>query len=219
MGIPQRVSVVVVAGAALLVTACSAGPCPGDCSCATDYDARYFLEIANDASDGVRVGITMAGGAQRFWFPSRPLGERWSSGSGIIALGSGKRRTFEISARLGTRPLPENNAYARYFSAIHFYDSDAETPYRNYVYPSVKCGEGDPDFCPRVDAAYSDDTFVYESSDGTTERLFVQSPNRPFYIERDKEDPDLARVVITFVPSADSGSTESAVGNRSIERR
>lgn len=34
----------------------------------------------------------------------------------------------------------------------------------------------------------------------------MESPDRPFYLVRDKQDPELARVVITFVPSVEAGS-------------
>ncbi len=36
------------------------------------------------------------------------------------------------------------------------------------------------------------------------ERLFVRSAARPFYLERDKQDGDLGRMVVTFVPGADA---------------
>ena len=56
---------------------------------------------------------------------------------------------------------------------------------------------------------FDDDTLIFHrSSDGATENLFVESPDRPFYLERDKEDPALGRLVITFVPS----STPDAAG-------
>ena len=50
---------------------------------------------------------------------------------------------------------------------------------------------------------------IIDRPDGTTERLFVESPDRPFYLERDKEDPELGRLVITFVPGADAGSGDA----------
>ena len=40
----------------------------------------------------------------------------------------------------------------------------------------------------------------HQSSDGTWDNLFEKSPQRPFYLEQDGEAPDLARIVITFVP-------------------
>ena len=38
----------------------------------------------------------------------------------------------------------------------------------------------------------------------------MRSPDRPFYLERDGEDPDLGRIVITFVPDVDAGSVAAA---------
>ena len=89
----------------------------------------------------------------------------------------------------------------RSFGVLRFYEADSDTYYRSYGYLFRGCG---------VDTSCwdsDDDTlFVYRSSDGTTERLFVESPERPFYLERDKEDSELARLVITFVPALDAGS-------------
>ena len=85
------------------------------------------------------------------------------------------------------------------FHELHFFDAASDTSYRSYVYVGRK----------RVgDADGGDEAFLYERSDGAMERLFVRSPERPFYLERDKEDGDLGRLVITFVPSAD----ETAAG-------
>ena len=53
--------------------------------------------------------------------------------------------------------------------------------------------------------------FYYDRADGVREYLFVESADRPFYLERSKEDPDLARIVITFVPSVDDGGSRVAV--------
>ena len=44
---------------------------------------------------------------------------------------------------------------------------------------------------------------VYTRSDGMEERLFVESPERPFFFERDHEDGRLSRLVITFVPKGE----------------
>ncbi len=85
---------------------------------------------------------------------------------------------------------------------MYFYSSGSDVAYRGYVYLGFGCDVNlaaceDPD----------DDTLVvHRSSDGTPERLFVESPDRPFYLERDEKDRDLARLVITFVPSETLGS-------------
>ena len=97
-----------------------------------------------------------------------------------------------MSSGIGPRELPEDNRYARHFSGIHFYDTGADNPYVSYEYDTWWCG---PDF--------ADDTVcAFRRSDGAIEKLFVESPERPFYLERDKEDPGLARLVITYVPDA-----------------
>ena len=41
------------------------------------------------------------------------------------------------------------------------------------------------------------------------ESLFVESADRPFYLERDNDDSDLARIVITFVPSAEPDAEDT----------
>ncbi len=51
---------------------------------------------------------------------------------------------------------------------------------------------------------------VYTRSDGTKERLFVKSPERPFYLERDHDDGDVSRLVITFVPKAEEDLGDAA---------
>ena len=82
----------------------------------------------------------------------------------------------------------------------HFYELDADSPYKSYVYESLKClgfyceGSGD------------DTLVIYESSDGTSVQLFLESPDRPFYLQRDSEDPRIGRVVITFVPDPDKAA-------------
>ena len=101
-------------------------------------------------------------------------------------------------------PLPEPNVLVRGFSRIRFYDERAEDPYRTYDYPHSSW-------------AGSDAQYQHQLSDGTWERLFVESPDRPFYLERDDDDPELARIVITFVPSAETGAERA--GDRSLVRR
>ena len=191
--------VLVVAAAVLagyFVTACRpAQP-------TVDYSARYSLEVVNGASERVRVEISMNIG--RFRFPSAFW--QWFRTSGIVVLESSEKRTFEMEAGLGTAGMSENSKYVRYFRWIAFYDANSDTPYRSYSYPQFRCDNVDHRTC--WDSG-NDKLFLYESSDGTLERLFVESPDRPFYLERDKQDPDLGRLVITFVPSADAGSRDA----------
>ena len=146
----------------------------------------YSLEVANDTSDRVKVQVWLA--QTVFEMP----GIRESD----IVLAGGERRTFEVSVVSGCGPVLEHNRFVRSFSEIRFYDEGSEAPFRSYLYPVSGCG----------DAACSDNEYMHQSSTGTWERLFVESPDRPFYFERDENDPDLARIVITFVPSAESGA-------------
>lgn len=95
----------------------------------------------------------------------------------------------------GCDALPENgNERISSFAELQFYDQDSEDPYRSYYYPFARCEDWPA--CDRV---------IHQSTDGTWENLFEKSPQRPFYLERDGEAPDLARIVITYVP--DGGAT------------
>ena len=162
-----------------------------------EYSADYFLEVVNDSSVRIRVQIALLNG--RFRLPSGGLHYR----SGILDPDSKERITFSINTGLGPRDSAEDNVYVRNFGEIHFYDAGADTPYRSYVYQGDGCG---------VDLtcwdSHDDTMFVYTRSDGVKERLFVQSPTRPFYLERDKDDSELGRLVITFAPIADSISSQ-----------
>lgn len=110
----------------------------------------------------------------------------------------GEKRTFEMAGALGG-DSDRDNLFLRLFRELHFYDAESDTPYRSYVYWPRRVIRDPPDANPAVDEA-----ILYERSDGSMDRLFVRSPERPFYLERDKEDGDLGRLVITFVPSTDA---------------
>jgi len=163
-----------------------------------EYSARYFLEVVNEAADSVRIH-THVGGQD---FKEIPAGVRRSRyGSGIMALKSRQARAFEMTV-FGPRDSPADNNFLVAFSSIHFFAEDSDTPFRSYEYPvGGGCGEG------RVGSNCSDDARTYRRHpDGFEERLFVESTDRPFYLERDGEDPELGRIVITFVPDMDAGS-------------
>ena len=162
---------------------------------------RYSFEVANDASDRVRVRITIAG----FSLPGDILA--LEPPSGILSLEGGEKRPLSTTWGLPEcDPSPENSREhissprtsakrTPSFAEIQFYDQqDSENPYRSYSYVSARC-EDQPN-CNRV---------IHQSTDGTWDNLFVKSPQRPFYLERDGEAPDLARIVITYVP--DGGAT------------
>lgn len=166
-----------------------------------EHGARYRIEFVNQAADTARVLIHVDGDI----FREIGTGSQWSSyGSGIVALESNERRVFDVSA-FGTMDSPEDSDLVRSFSRIDFFGETSDTPYRSYYYPLRGCR----DVPPGSDC--SDDSWVHRHPDGTEERLFVESPERPFYIERDTEDPELGRVVITFIPEANAGPVAAAV--------
>ncbi len=161
----------------------------GDLKGEEECGSRYALEVANDASDRVRVRIRMR--------------NQWIEGarsSDIIALESGERRTFRVSAIFtGCDDDEAKNTLVSSFREIHYHDHESDDPYKSYLYEIGRC----EDF---TSPCVNDDRYIHLSSNGSWERLFVESPDRPFYLQRDQDDPDLARIVITFVPRPDSGS-------------
>lgn len=172
-----------------ILASCSVEPIPPDPAV-----ARFFLEIVNESSERARVQIVMI--LTYFEIPPKRIDRR----SGVIDLESNGKMTFRMVQNLYVRDPPDDvwdSVYIRWFKEAHFYDEDADSPYKSYVYESFECLGF---YCEEP----GDDTLVvHESADGTTEQLFLESPDRPFYLERDTEDPRLGRVVITFVPSAD----------------
>ena len=186
------VTVAVLAGYSM--TACRMG------HLADDHSAVYDLEIVNGAPESVRIRIYVGGQSSR----DIETGLISSYGSGIVSIEIGERRTFEMSL-FGPQDSPEDNYLVRSFRRIEFFEENSDASYKSYDYPFAGCR----DVPPGSDC--SDDTWIsYTRSDGPGERLFVRSPDRPFYLERDGEDPDLGRVVITFVPDVDAGSFAAA---------
>ena len=163
------------------------------------YAALWRLEVANEADESARVHIYVGSNS----FMDTPLEQKSPFWSGIILLARGERRVYRMTLGPGRRDSSEDNDALRLFGEIHFYDEDSDTPYRSYAYPSKGCGE-DPSCWEWAD----DDTvfYYYDRDDAVVEYLFVESPDRPFYLERDSDDPDLGRIVITFVPSAEDGA-------------
>ena len=154
------------------------------------------LEVINESGHRIRIRIAMRDDAS-FLAPSQGYGHS----SGIIDLDSAERTTLAMSSGRGPRDSPVNIRYIRLFAALHFYRLGAHTPYRSYVYDTWWCG---PDVTDDTSCVY------YRRSDGAVDRLFERSPDRPFYLERDREDLDLARLVITFEPSGVPGSESPA---------
>lgn len=160
----------------------------------------FSLEVVNDASDKMRMQIEMfdSHDADLQWHTLIGVDVPNSSRSGIFDLDSNERLRFLASSGIVDASDSPANFYLRSISSVSFYEAGADIPYRGYVYLSFGCGV-DLAACEEFD----DDTLIFHrSSDGATENLFVESPDRPFYLERDKEDPDLGRLVVTFVPSS-----------------
>ena len=195
-----RLHVLVLIATAAAMAGCVATACWRPMG-VKDSVASWTLEIANESGRLVRVEISMI--SQYFSLPSATRGGKYgpTSGptSGIIVLESGERRTVRMTTGRGSRNSLEDNRYVADFQQLMYY-AESDRPYRSYAYRGHRCSVGAFKTC--VDAR--DDTlWIHERSDGTEERLFVKSPERPFYLERDKQDGDLARIVITFVPSPD----------------
>ena len=172
-----------------------------------DFATVYSLEIVNKATEPVRVDVSITVGTFLDADPEQltPEQRRSRSWSGIVTLGTGERSAFRISV-LGGEGLPSNDdgELVRHFRTIRFFAANSDTPYRIYKYPFSGCR---PAFCndPDDDTSYAHFTSV----GGPPEFLFVESPDRPFYLERDKDDLDLGRIAITFVPEAEPVAQES----------
>lgn len=166
-----------------------------------DYFTEYDLEIVNGTPQSVRILVHIGG--QDFKDIETGVWVRSGDGSGIITLGSGERRTFRMSLFGGWKDSPEDNHLVTYFRRIGFFEENSNAPYKSYEY-LLSSYDSMPRGCSDVPPASdcSDDAWLFERRpDGTGVRLFVESPDRPFNLERDQEDPDLARIVITFVPT------------------
>ena len=183
-----------------LLSACQVEPVTDDPSTAGPTVARFFLEIVNDASERVRVQIVMT--RPYFEIPPNRIDRR----SGVIDVDSRDKTTFRMVQHLYVRDPSDDvwdSVHIRWFGEAHFYEPDADSPYKSYIYESIKCLGF---YC---EGSGKDTLVIYESSDGTTEQLFLESPDRPFYLQRDAQDPRIGRVVITFVPDSDATSGSS----------
>ncbi len=116
--------------------------------------------------------------------------------TGRVTLQRGETREFDLDG--GPCEPGRDNWLASSFAQIAFlYEGSAE-PYRTYSYELARCGD---------EECSDEKSYVFLSSDGTLEKLFVETPYRPFYLET--YEGWLARIVITFVPSAE-GEAERA---------
>ena len=180
------------AGVALtgVMMACPVEPI-GEAKPVVDCVERYSLEIVNGATGVVRVRLRVGAFID---------GEH---DSGIVVLERGEKETLEVSTGpTGCHDSQETNVLVTSLQQVEFFEQGSSDPYRTYYYERYRCARF-PAPCT------SDEDYVHQSADGTWERLFVESTGRPFYLERDKDVSDLARIVITFVPGAEDGGEGS----------
>ena len=183
--------------------------------------ATFSLEVVNDSGEPIWVQIEIrhseflssryANGILddslgRKATVASPVAPRNSCGfpsiarSSILALDTRESitlavKTYTSSCGAGTPRDDETSVFVRQFRSIHYLGI---APVTSYVYRLTECLGF---FCSHP----GDDTMVlHESSDGTMEQLFLESSDRPFYLERDTENRQLARLVITFVPTPGS---------------
>lgn len=191
--------------------------------------ARFSLEVVNDSGEPIWVQIEIRNSE----FPSSryvdgilddslgrkatvalPVAPRNSCGRPSIArspiLALDTRESMVLPVMTYTSPCgagsprgDETNVFVRQFGSIHYLGI---APVTSYVYWLTECIGF---FCSHP----GDDTMVlHVSSDGTIEQLFLESSDRPFYLERDTENRQLARLVITFVPTPGSASVSDGFG-------
>lgn len=166
--------------------------CGGGVVCEAQI-ADFSLDVVNTTRESMRVEIAML----NIFILARE-GDHPSGRSGIVELKSMERVRLSMHTGFGGGGGPADNIHVRSFGAIYFYEAAAERPYKSYEYGFSGCGAD-----AKGDCGEDDTQVLFPSSDGAMHRLFVPSPDRPFYLERDKENTDLGRLVITFVPRAE----------------
>ena len=205
----------------LIVLIFAVTACRDPLSYLIEAPARFSLEVVNDSGKRIWVQIEMwnseflspryASGIpddslRRKATTALPLAPQTSCGlpligrSPILALDT--RESMVLAVETSTSPCgagspkdDETSVFARQFRSIHYLGI---APVTSYVYWLTECIGF---FCSYP----GDDTMVlHTSADGTMEQLFLESPHRPFYLERDTENRQLARLVITFVPTPES---------------
>lgn len=171
--------------------------------------AEFSVEVVNHADASVRVQIGAAG--LRF---TVPIGSRVDDYSGFLDLRNDETHILRVE-RFGWRDSAEDNYLVGRIVSLLFYEEGADVPYAAYTYYDGECAYA------RANAIVGDTTLClydietgpwrYDLPEGALERLFAESPYRPFYLEQDRQDDDLGRMVITFEPSAESVSGSSAL--------
>lgn len=196
------VRALVVGGCSIVLASCE-GP-----QGVRDPIARFSLEVVNRASTAVRMQINMGHSV------SMPKGRVPRGYTGILDLDKNAKQVFR-GGTLGAEDSAADNQMVRGFEGIFFYEQGADIPYVAYTYRPNECTYA------HASSIVGDDTLClydiamvwwdYGNSEGAFDRLFVESPDRPFYLELDEEDHDLARLVIISVPSPESVSGSSAI--------
>lgn len=194
-----RIGIVVASACVffIVLTSCD------EATSATDPQ-EYSLEVVNATPSRVRIHLAMARSyllVGSHMFPAFASdSSRTSFGKPyILELDVDERMTVKVIMDVSTeaKDSAEDSVYVRELGAVSFFAAEASTAYRGYAYLGFGCGV-ELAVCEEAD----DDSLVYHrSAGGTLERLFVESPDRPFYLERDDRNRDLARLVITFVPT------------------
>ena len=161
-----------------------------------DYAAFYHLEVANDAAEYALVRVQLGSHTERGIFYDDKFKDLatgasipYGSGTGILALMSGERTTLEVTV-YDLKDSAADSHLVRSFSRIEFLRR-------------AQISLTEATTTRLADVAMFRSAWTHRRyRDLEDERLFVESPDRPFYLERDSEDPELGRIVITFVPSA-----------------
>lgn len=176
----RRIKEFFVVGCACLLCSCEDQPVVMECCI-----QGYSLEIVNATTDPIRVQVVMA--------------EGYLDDRGTVELDAHGRMTLQVTRFVlgGRNDSSEDGVYVRELEAVYFSAEGAQLAYSGYVYLGFGCGVGLGECEDHVD-----DTLVYHRlSNGKLERLFVESSDRPFYLERDEQNRDLGRLMITFVPN------------------
>ncbi len=110
------------------------------------------------------------------------------------------------------------NLMIRSLASVQFFDYQTYTESHNreliadYTYLDATIEDDRRDYSTDMEAFFNpnieDNKFLYGTTwESASERLFVPSETRPFYIERDPERPWVAKIIITHIPTPPEEST------------
>ena len=159
----------------------------------TDWGTSCYLEVVNDTDENVFI---LAG------FLGTGISE--DDGSSILIPPGGKTKKYAILASLVPDLNPKNLILRTTYPWIRFYSSASKDELIiEYDYNYSEC------INPLAvniwedwkNSQIPDEDFLFgEAVDSITEALFVPSPSRCVYLERDKDDSELGRLIISSVP-------------------